>query len=47
MAEELKRQLDDAIATREFEKAAVIRDQIKELTEEEKSRPDMVEEDED
>lgn len=39
MAEELKRQLDEAITNREFEKAAVLRDQIKELTEEEKARP--------
>lgn len=40
MAEELKRQLDEAIAAWEFEKAAQLRDQIKELTEEEKARPD-------
>lgn len=30
---DLKQQLDDAIATREFEKAATIRDQIKEIEE--------------
>lgn len=46
MADELKSQLDEAIKNREFEKAAVLRDQIKELTEEEKARPE-VEEDED
>jgi protein-arginine kinase activator protein McsA len=28
----LKKQLDDAIAAREFEQAAVIRDQIKEIS---------------
>lgn len=39
MAEELKRQLDEAIAAWEFEKAAQLRDQIKELTEEERARP--------
>lgn len=38
MAEELKRQLDTAIAAWEFEKAAQLRDQIKELTEEERTR---------
>lgn len=38
MAEELKRQLDEAIAAWEFEKAASLRDQIKELTEEERTR---------
>jgi len=47
MAEELKRQLDEAIAAREFEKAATIRDQIKELTEEERSRPEEKDDDDD
>lgn len=48
MAEELKRQLDEAIAAWEFEKAAQLRDQIKELTDEEKARPESKgEEDED
>ena len=47
MAEELKRQLDEAIAAWEFEKAATIRDQIKELTEEEKARPDRPEDEDD
>lgn len=47
MAEELKRQLDEAIAAWEFEKAAQLRDQIKELTEEERARPDSKDTDED
>ena len=46
MAEELKRQLDEAIAAWEFEKAAQLRDQIKELTDEERARPTVEEEDE-
>lgn len=45
MAEELKRQLDEAIAAWEFEKAASLRDQIKELTEEERSREPAHDED--
>lgn len=46
MAEELKRQLDEAIIAWEFEKAAQLRDQIKELTEEEKTRTTIDDDDE-